>query len=84
MSKKVKIILIVVLILAIVITAVVIIRKRKRKSMIEKIKASGTSITDDVLNSMSYADLKKLAEATGVVGDNTSSTNPSGTTSGRK
>lgn len=59
-----KFVIITLLILATVITTVVMVRRNKRKNMVEALKVAGTSLTDDVLNSMSYADIKKLYEST--------------------
>lgn len=65
-----KITLIILLVIGVTITTVVLVRKHKRKAMIEGLKMNGTSITDDVLNNMSYADIKELYTAT------TGTTNP--------
>ncbi len=59
-----KIVIIAVLIVGVVITSVFFARKAKKNSMIEKIITSGTSITEDILRSMSYADIKKLYDST--------------------
>lgn len=60
-----KVVMIILLLLGVTITSVILVRKKKKKDMIAKIIASGTSLTDEVLKSMSYSDLKLLADATG-------------------
>lgn len=64
--KTWKIVLIVIIVIAVTVGIVVYTRKRRKAKMIEKIIASGSSITEDVLRTMSYKDVKTLYEATGL------------------
>lgn len=59
-----KVTLIIVAVLISVAVIVGMVRRNKKAEMIKAIKASGTSLTDDLLNAMSYSDIKKLYEAT--------------------
>lgn len=59
-----KFVLIALLVIAVAISTVVIVRNQKRKAMIKGLQMNGSTLTDDVLNSMSYSDIKKLYQAT--------------------
>lgn len=65
-----KLTLIILAIVVVVVVTVVLVRKNKKAEMIKGLKMNGTTLTDDLLNSMSYSDIKKLYEAT------TGTTNP--------
>lgn len=67
-KSTLKVILITFLLIGVTVTAVIIVRKRKKKSMIEGILMNGSSLSKEVLETMSYSDIKKLYSAsTGVI-----------------